>query len=90
MRLLIFLVLFFNINHLYALDFDYEWTNNHPILNEYIEKNRDHILKIAPYKHKRSKKYKKYNQNLKMLDLFCYYKNSKSTDFSVRVLKYTH
>ena len=60
MRLLIFLVLFFNINHLYALDFDYEWTNNHPILNEYIEKNRDHILKIAPYKHKRSKQYKKF------------------------------
>ena len=60
MRLLIFLVLFFNINHLCALDFDYEWTNNHPILNDYIEKNREHILKIAPYKHERSKQYKEF------------------------------
>lgn len=60
MRLLILLILIFNINHLYALEFDYEWTNNHPILNKYIEKNRDHILKIAPHKYKRSKQYKKF------------------------------
>jgi membrane-bound lytic murein transglycosylase D len=60
MRKIIIFMIFFNINNLYALDFDYKWTDNHPILNNYIKENREHILKIAPYKHEKSKEYKKF------------------------------
>ena len=60
MRILfVFLVVLFT-NQLKALDFDYNWTDDHPILNQYIIENREHILKIAPYKHKRSKEYKRF------------------------------
>lgn len=55
--LIFFILLNFQIN---ALDFDYEWTNNHPTLNEYIKKNRKNILKNAPINNIRSKEYKNF------------------------------
>ena len=42
------------------VDFKYKWTNNHPILNAYIEKNRDQVLRITPYSNEKSQNYKKF------------------------------
>ncbi len=41
-----------------TLNFDYQWTDDHPVLNKYIEKNRDKVLHITPYSNKKSKEYK--------------------------------
>lgn len=60
MRVLLFILIILFSNQLQAEDFDYNWTEDHPILNQYIVENREHILKIAPYKHKRSQEYKKF------------------------------
>ena len=56
-KVVFYFFLFFCLNnHLNAksVEFEYEWTNNHPILNNYIEKNRDNVLRITPYSNKKS------------------------------------
>jgi membrane-bound lytic murein transglycosylase D len=54
---IVFFIFSVNIN---AMEFDYKWTDNHPVLNEYIENNRDNVLRITPYSNKKGKQYKKF------------------------------
>jgi membrane-bound lytic murein transglycosylase D len=53
-----------------SVEFEYEWTNNHPILNDYIKKNRDNVLRITPYSNKKSQDYKKFIEAvIKVIDV---------------------
>jgi len=52
------------------VNYEYQWTNNHPVLNDYIEKNREDVLRISPYNNKRSKDYKEFIETIiKVVDV---------------------
>lgn len=62
-KVVIYFFLFFILNNSLSaknLETEYKWTNNHPVLNDYIIKNRKNILRITPYTTKKSKDYKKF------------------------------
>lgn len=40
--------------------YDYNWTNKHHVLTDYIKNNKDNILEYTPTKLERSKKYKNF------------------------------
>jgi soluble lytic murein transglycosylase-like protein len=43
-----------------SLNLDYEWTNKHPMLTSYIEKNKELVKRITPHKIIKAEQYIKY------------------------------